>query len=814
MRDLTFVAFIVLAILLAPIVLTIQNHFVYTDSPFLTNEYTSVRVHNILIKYFNYTPYDYIYVLAKGNYSSILKTLHDSLKYLPGGEIITPYSYINQLNETIINYSQPIINSTYRELLPLHELYENLSIERVLIISNVSEFQYQLNVTYGIPLGNEVKQSLQALEFYKIYSSLNGTMLERARNASLIVFKNPYILLFSFNNYSNTSLVYETIANFNNYSYLVKLLTGKEVPEEALENPYAYVISKLPHPITLSDFHKNDTWLFIIRVPSNESLNNVLEFMSSVNYTVTGHLPIYAKSEEVTDSDIRTIDIVTVVLIVTFLAILLRALVPLLILITSAVIGLEIAYGLLYLSTFLGYGIYYISGLVVPPIVFGITVDYSILFLYRYFEELSKNGKDALKVAYKNSRRAILFSGLSIALGFVSFTLSPSPLLRNIGIALIIASVSSLIPATFYMKSMLSNIPVRYLKFPRRELPSHVDVRQRYLSVMSRDAIRFKYVVLAVMVIVAIISYYSFLHFNTTVSINEILPSYSSVSKGLNELSSYFNYSIDYIVLKGDPNSSYASIYNISKMIIDKGGLVFGPASIGKTLLNHSVASIVNHFYSRNYTLIEAYVPYPVFSNDAINLTKELINMGYMVGGENAQRIDIVDNTVSIYYSLVLPLTILIITVYLGIVLGSIIVPIRLSLTLLFSALIGVMLMHITYGEVYWLSPLIVFAIMYSLGIDYDMFIIVRILEERGSEEERIIKSVENTGLAVTSAGIILAGAFFSLMASHMRFLNEIGFAVGLTILFDTFIVRPILVPAIMSILKKYNWWPRVRNLT
>jgi Predicted drug exporters of the RND superfamily len=102
-----------------------------------------------------------------------------------------------------------------------------------------------------------------------------------------------------------------------------------------------------------------------------------------------------------------------------------------------------------------------------------------------------------------------------------------------------------------------------------------------------------------------------------------------------------------------------------------------------------------------------------------------------------------------------------------------------------------------------------VFALLFSLGIDYDMFIILRIKEEKGKDEdERIIKGITYTGLVVTAAGLILAGAFFSLISADMRFLEEIGFSVGFSVIFDTFIVRPIFVPAIMSILKKYNWWP------
>ncbi|AHC50645.1 antibiotic transporter [Sulfolobus acidocaldarius SUSAZ] len=812
-----FITFLIIAIILSPIVLMIQNNFVYSDSPFLTPQYSSVRVDQILVKDFNYSSYDNIYIIASGNYSQILDKLNNSLRYLShDSKLITPYEYLKMFNETLQNYSKPLIEEIYTKILPLYYLYGNLTLEKLIILSNFTYFTYQLNVTYGIPQGKFNSNSTQAVLFKQIFLAQPGSFLEKARNASLYVFRDPFILLFSFANYSNTSLAYKTIMNFSNYSYLIYLLTGKSIPESALENPYVYaeklVFSKVyTLNLSISNFHKDNQWLFIVQVPSNESLQNIEKFISSINYTVTGHLPVYADSASTTESDLRVIDIVTILLVAILLSVLIRALVPIILLIISAVIGLEIAYTALYISTFLGYSIYYISGLVIPPIVFGITIDYSVLFLYRYFEEVSKGSTFPLNKAYRNARKAILFSGLSIGLGFLSFLISPSPLLKNIGIALVIASLSALIPSILFMKSALSIVPIKYLKFPRKQLPSSIDIRQQYLSKVSRKSINYRYIVLASMILIAIFSYLVFIHGSTNGDISEIVSPNSKVLVGEKELNNFFNYSVDYVIIKGNPNQSYSQIYSLSKYVIDRGGFIIGPAGIGRTLLN-TTTELTNFFFTGNYTLVEIYIPSPVFSNQAINFTENLIKMGYLVGGANAERVDIIDNTVSIYYSFVLPVTILIITLYLGLVLGSIIVPIRLSLTLLLSSLFGVALLHIIFGSVYWLSPLIVFAIMYSLGIDYDMFIIVRILEEEGNEEERIVKSVESTGLAVTAAGLILAGAFMSLIVSNMRFLQEIGLAVGLTILFDTFIVRPILVPAVMSILKKYNWWPTTKT--
>jgi len=201
-------------------------------------------------------------------------------------------------------------------------------------------------------------------------------------------------------------------------------------------------------------------------------------------------------------------------------------------------------------------------------------------------------------------------------------------------------------------------------------------------------------------------------------------------------------------------------------------------------------------------------LPHPVFTGQAIEMTRYLQNFG-LVAGENAERIDVVDDATQKYYNITLPLTVLLIAVYLAISLRSAFMTLRLVLTLFASSLIGLAVTYLIFGSLYWLTPLVVFAILFSLGIDYDMFIVVRSLEERGTPTERMVRAIKNTGLAVTSAGLVLAGAFFSLYFSNMRFLLEIGIGVALTILMDTFVVRTIVVPAVVSLAEKYAWWPR-----
>jgi len=220
----------VLLLALAPFALNIQHLFVYSDSPFLTNQYASVKVKNILVRYFNYSSKDEIYVLIRGNYSSSLHLINVTAKeYLKNYKILTPYDLLNQSNETYFKAIEPLVERVYNQLLPLHELYQNLTLQRDEIISNITNFQYQLNITYGLPLGKFYSNSYTAEKFLAIYSHLNGTTLERARNASLAVFKDPFVLLFSFNNYTNTSLITQTLFNISpsDYVYLIQKITDK-----------------------------------------------------------------------------------------------------------------------------------------------------------------------------------------------------------------------------------------------------------------------------------------------------------------------------------------------------------------------------------------------------------------------------------------------------------------------------------------------------------------------------------------------------------------------------------------------------------
>ncbi|GAI87513.1 unnamed protein product, partial [marine sediment metagenome] len=114
-------------------------------------------------------------------------------------------------------------------------------------------------------------------------------------------------------------------------------------------------------------------------------------------------------------------------------------------------------------------------------------------------------------------------------------------------------------------------------------------------------------------------------------------------------------------------------------------------------------------------------------------------------------------------------------------------------------------------SAVYWATPVMSFSILLGLGLDYDIFLLSRISEYRNkgyTERASVIKGLYKTGGVISMAGIIMAIAFSGLMFSNVLVMTEFGFILTFAVLIDTFIIRTILVPAIMSIADKWNWWP------
>jgi RND superfamily putative drug exporter len=185
-----------------------------------------------------------------------------------------------------------------------------------------------------------------------------------------------------------------------------------------------------------------------------------------------------------------------------------------------------------------------------------------------------------------------------------------------------------------------------------------------------------------------------------------------------------------------------------------------------------------------------------------------------LVGGASASTLDFASETVGQFNTMRI-LTVAAIFLVLLVVLGSYplaitgILSIGLSITWAYAATL-LFFNNVLQSGVLFIIPLVLFLLLYGIGMDYNIFILTRIREEaqKGKEtRQAVVDAVDRTGGIITALALILAGALGSLLLSSNRLLEGFGFAIALAVVLDAMVVRTYLVPAIMSVLGQRAWW-------
>ena len=200
-------------------------------------------------------------------------------------------------------------------------------------------------------------------------------------------------------------------------------------------------------------------------------------------------------------------------------------------------------------------------------------------------------------------------------------------------------------------------------------------------------------------------------------------------------------------------------------------------------------------------------------------LTTEATSLGSgavaYLGGTTAQYADI-QSVLANDFTKVGIITILGILLVLMILLRAIVAPLYLVGTVLLSCATALGLSSWFFESVLgqpgvsFYLPILVFVLLVAIGSDYNIFLMSRVREESEGREihEGIRIASGRTGAVITSAGLILAGTFAAMMTADLVILFQVGFAVAIGVLIDTFLVRSILVPAITTLFGERAWWP------
>jgi len=186
-----------------------------------------------------------------------------------------------------------------------------------------------------------------------------------------------------------------------------------------------------------------------------------------------------------------------------------------------------------------------------------------------------------------------------------------------------------------------------------------------------------------------------------------------------------------------------------------------------------------------------------------------------LIGGASAVEKDLRDASAS-DTRLIVPMVLAVVFVILVGLLRALVGPALLTLTVVLSFFASLGVGAIVFDVVFGFPgsdpslPLFAFVFLVALGIDYNIFLMARVREEtlRHGTRDGMLRGLAVTGGVITSAGIVLAGTFSVLAVLPLVFLTQIGFLIAFGVILDTFLVRSVLVPAVVLALGKRIWWP------
>ncbi len=186
-----------------------------------------------------------------------------------------------------------------------------------------------------------------------------------------------------------------------------------------------------------------------------------------------------------------------------------------------------------------------------------------------------------------------------------------------------------------------------------------------------------------------------------------------------------------------------------------------------------------------------------------------------LVGGVTATSIDTNDTAIA-DRNLIIPIVLAVILLILMALLRSVLAPVLLVATTVLSFATAMGVSALVFNELFDMPgadpavPLYGFVFLVALGIDYNIFLMTRVREESLEHGTRqgVLRGLVVTGGVITSAGVVLAATFAALAVIPILFLAQLAFIVAFGVLLDTFVVRSLLVPALVYDIGPKVWWP------
>jgi uncharacterized membrane protein YdfJ with MMPL/SSD domain len=445
----------------------------------------------------------------------------------------------------------------------------------------------------------------------------------------------------------------------------------------------------------------------------------------------------------------------------------------------------------------------------------GLAIDYSLLLVSRYREELTRRGPGAaaVRATVSTAGRTVAFSSVTVGVAIATLAVFPLGFLRSMGIAgaLVgplagLVSLAVLPPLFFLLGPRINALPVRRGTAAPREGGGWYRLAH---GLMRRPA---PAALLAAAVLILAGAPFASIRFTGIDA--SVLPKGVSSRAVDDALRSEFRsagVSPAYAVVRGSAED--AAAYARAVRALPGARVVLPPRRLRATTWEVPAASGQPFLEPASLRLVRGMRALPAAAP---------------VGGATAQFLD---QKRAIADGLPLAIGLLCVVTFLLLYLAtrSLILPLKTLLmnALSLSATLGILvavfqagrfeglLSYRGQGALQLTVPVLLFAISFGLATDYGIFLLTRIKEEWDaglSNDEAVAVGLERTGRIVTAAALLFCIAIGAFATSNVILIKEVGLGIAVAVAIDATIVRAILVPSLMGILGRWNWWPGGRR--
>jgi RND superfamily putative drug exporter len=473
-----------------------------------------------------------------------------------------------------------------------------------------------------------------------------------------------------------------------------------------------------------------------------------------------------------------------------------------------------------------------------------LAIDYSLFIVSRYREEL-RSGRDsdaAVMRTVQTAGRTVLFSALTVAASLAALLVFPLDFLRSFAYAGIGVVALAAVGATLVLPAVLSALG-RRVDLWRLFRPREREVTAGFWYRRARAVMRRPIPVIVAVVTLLVVLGLPFSRIQLGLTDARVLPAGTPVRAVDSALRADFA-SDDASALTvvagssgnppglGGPIDRYAGslsrVTGVSRVDALTGTYRGGVRVLGPTAASARFATPTATWLS----VVLSVDPLSPASERVVHVVRgAAAPFPVLVGGPSAR---LVDTKAAILGRLPLALLIIAVTTFvlLFLMVGSLLVPVKalalniLSLSATFGGLVWVFqdghlsgfLRFTPTGTISVVIPMLLFCIAFGLSMDYEVFLLSRIKEEydqSGDNDEAVAVGLERTGRIVTAAAVLLALVYIAFATSGVTVVKVLGLGLALAVVIDAFLIRLTLVPALMRVAGRANWWaPRaVRRL-